>query len=411
MKIRQNILDEIVQDLSNKRHSILMGARQVGKTTLVKQLLALLKSEKKNCFYFTLEDPHILRDFNAHPEKLFDYTSTVDLTIEDTQLYVIIDEIQYLSDPTNFLKLLFDKYAPQLKIIATGSSAFYIDKNFKDSLAGRKKLIEVYPLDFEEFIAFKNQEDILNEYKRIRNNKNEKSSSEQLLRSLFNEFLTFGGYPAVVLESNFSEKRELLAEYVNSYIKKDILEANLKDDYKIFQLLTLLSHQAGALLNTHELANTLQVASGTMEKYLYLLKKGFHIQNVMPKFGNIRKELSKMPKVYFNDLGLRNHLCRNFEPIDSRPDKGVLIENYAYLRLKKKFGIDNLRFWRTIDGHEVDFVIEKDGGEGLAFEIKYNFAQFNEKKYTKFLETYPDYSLKVLSYQAQGNAENDIFLF
>jgi len=137
---------------------------------------------------------------------------------------------------------------------------------------------------------------------------------------------------------------------VNSYLKKDALEAGVRNELKFFQLTRILAQQTGGLINHHELANTLQMASSTVENYIYLMQKSFIVGLVTPFFANIRKELTKMSKVYFNDNGLRNALLGNFGRIDDRFDKGELLENYVYNRLKQKHGPDYIHFWRTADG-------------------------------------------------------------
>lgn len=408
---RENILEALKKHLSDKRHSILIGARQVGKTTVVKQLAAHLKQQNNKVVYLTFEDPGILADINSHPEKIFNYTFHPDNLKTKERLYIIIDEVQYAANPTNLLKLLYDKYETKVKIIATGSSAFYIDRNFKDSLAGRKKIFELYTLSFKEFLHFRKADDLLEEYNQMQKRINYKSLKEKQIRSFFNEYLNYGGYPAVVLENNITYKKELLAELINSYMKKDVLEANVREDLKFFNLVKILSHQTGDLVNQNELSNTLKTAVGTIDNYLYLLRKCFHIHLLPPKSGNIRKELTKMPKIYFNDLGMRNYLCNTFGLIEQRADKGALIENYAYIRLRELYGLDALRFWRTADGNEVDFVIEENLTKGKAFEVKFSESQFKPTKYKKFTEGYPDFNLKPLVYQRETKKALDLLVF
>lgn len=408
---RIQILESLKKHLSDKRHSILIGARQVGKTTVVKQLAAFLKSENKKVYYLTFEDPAILANINEHPENIFNYTDHPNDLSSRQRIYIIIDEVQYAKDPSNFLKLLYDKYENKVKIIATGSSAFYINRDFKDSLAGRKKIFELYTLSFKEFLQFKNSDELLDEYIKMQKRSTYTSLKEKQLRLYFNEYLNYGGYPAVVLEKNIGYKKELLAELVNSYMKKDIQEAAIREELKFFNLVKILSHQTGNLVNQHELSNSLKTAVGTIDNYLYLLSKCFHIHLLPPKSGNIRKELTKMPKIYFNDLGMRNYLCNTFNKIELRHDKGALIENYAYIRLRDMYGLDSLRFWRTADGNEVDFVIEENLNKGLAYEIKYSETQFKSSKYKKFKEAYTDYKLKLLVYEKETNKSLDLLLF
>ncbi len=400
--IRQEIIDAITEHLPDKRHSILIGARQVGKTTVIKQVAEQLLKKKERVYFLTFEDPTILKAINTHPEKIFDFTVHPDALAKKQRLYLLIDEVQYAENPTNFLKLLYDKYAGKVKIIATGSSAFYINRDFKDSLAGRKKIFELYTLDFDEFLQFKNGSALADELILMRKRSTYQSLKTSKINALFNEYLSYGGYPAIVLENNTQYKIEMLRELVNSYMSKDVLEADLKDELKFFQLARILASQTGELLNQNELANTLKLSVGTIDNYMYLLKKCFHVHLLAPKFTNVRKELTKMPKVYFNDLGLRNVLCQQFDNIDIRMDKGQLIENYVFTRLRKLYGTDSIKFWRTADGNEVDFIVEKKLDEGLAYEVKFSESQFKKSKYKKFEEAYKKFPLRPIVYNGEN---------
>ncbi len=394
---RAKALQILKNHLVKPQHTIIIGPRQIGKTTLVKQLATILKQQDELCYFLTFEDPTILDAINNHPENIFNYTQLPSELPDHKRLYLIIDEVQYAQEPSNFLKLLYDKYAPKLKIIATGSSAFYIDRSFKDSLAGRKKVFEFFPLAFDEFLHFKQEDKLVAEWELLLKRKDYQGPHKNKIDALFDEYLIYGGYPAVVLADTLQEKQELLAELVNSYLKKDALEAGVRDELKFFQLTRILAQQTGSLVNHHELANTLQMVSSTIENYIYLMQKSFIVQLVTPFFGNIRKELTKMPKVFFNDNGLRNALLNNFDRIDDRLDKGELLENYVYNRLKQKHGADYVHFWRTADGNEVDFVVTEKLNIGKAYEVKYNDAQFKPSKYKKFTAAYPDFALQCVS--------------
>lgn len=394
---RAKALQTLKDHLVKPQHTIIIGPRQIGKTTLVKQLAAILKQQDELCQFITFEDPAILEAINKHPENIFNYMHLPSEVPEYKRLYLIIDEVQYAQEPSNFLKLLYDKYAPRLKIIATGSSAFYIDRSFKDSLAGRKKVFEFSPLSFDEFLHFKQEDKLIAEWELLIKRKDYQGVHKNKIDVLFDEYMIYGGYPAVVLADTIQEKQELLAELVNSYLKKDALEAGIRDELKFFQLTRLLAQQTGSLVNHHELANTLQVVSSTVENYIYLMQKSFIVQLVTPFFGNIRKELTKMPKVFFNDNGLRNALLNNFDRLDDRLDKGELLENYVYNRLKKKYGADYVHFWRTADGNDVDFVALETLGKGKAYEVKYNDMQFKPSKYKKFIIAYPEFNLQCVS--------------
>jgi len=292
------------------------------------------------------------------------------------------------------LKLLYDEYSNRLKIVATGSSAFYIDKQFKDSLVGRKKIFQMGTLDFEEFLHFKGRNDLVNEVLQLKSKKKEKSIHQDLLWAYMDEFVNYGGYPAVVLENNIEDKLELLREIRDSYIKRDLLESGVSDETKFYRMLMLLASQSGNLLNVNEISNTLRITNATVENYLYVLQKCFHITLVKPFYINLRKELTKMPKVYIHDLGLRNILINYFSPLEQRADKGLVLENFCFRVLSEKFEQDQIKYWRTADGNEVDFIIETQYLKGFAVEVKFNEQEVKLSKYKKFIATYPNFPLE-----------------
>jgi len=297
--------------------------------------------------------------------------------------------------PVVCLKLLYDEYADRVKIVATGSSAFYIDKDFKDSLAGRKRIFQMPTLDFDEFLDFKDKPELLDDLSSMQKGEKQKSVYENMFWALLDEYLNYGGYPAVVLENDFEGKKELLKEIRDSYIKRDILESAVNDEEKLYRLLMVLASQSGNLMNVNELSNTLRINNSTVENYLYVLQKCFHISLVRPFYNNLRKELVKMPKIYLNDLGLRNILINYFAPIEQRADKGMLLENYAFRKLLEKHDPEQVRFWRTADGNEVDFVVETSFQKGYAVEVKFQEKETKLSKYKVFAAAYPDFPLKI----------------
>ena len=380
----------ISNHISKREFTILIGARQIGKSTLLKQLFEELKQKGEAVFFLNLDRKDILEELNQNPENLLKMCPLQ----SDKKIIVFIDEIQYLDDATNFLKLLFDEYSTQLKIVATGSSAFYIDRQFNDSLVGRKKIFQMGTLDFEEFLLFKNRVDLVNEILQLKSKKKSKSIQENLLWAYMDEFINYGGYPAVVLEENVEDKIELLREIRDSYIKRDVLESGITDETKFYRMLMLLASQTGNLLNVNEISNTLRISNATVENYLYVLQKCFHITLLKPFYANLRKELTKMPKVYINDLGLRNVLINYFSPLEQRADKGAVLENFSYRLLSERFEEDQIKYWRTADGNEVDFVIETSYLKGFAVEIKFSEQEAKTSKYNKFIQNYPDFPLE-----------------
>lgn len=372
----RQILPEAKKWLDKPEYIIFTGARQTGKTSILIMLKNLLEEKGKPVFYYNLENSAYLKLLNKHPYNIFEL-----IPQSKTKQFVIIDEIQYLDNPTNFLKLLYDERRNQLKVIASGSSSFYIDKKFKDSLVGRKILLELYPLNFDEFLVFNDQNDLLEQ-------KNKKLSvyyRKQLL-DLWQKYLTYGGYPKVVLAESDDAQRIILEDIVSAYIKKDIREAGIRNEDKYFALLKILAQQTGALVNSQELANTLNMAHKTVEEYLYVMKKSYQLAFIRPFYRNARKELTKMPKVYFYDLGLRNLLLNDFDSIDKRKDKGVYLENIAFQEfLRENEDLDKINFWHTQDKKEVDFVIADEG----AYEVKFDLKRVKDKKYQQFKKIYP----------------------
>ena len=288
----------IGKHFSKKEFTILIGPRQIGKSTMLRQMFEDLIKKGETAYFLNLDRKDILNDLNVNPENIF---KTCPI-LEDKKIIVFIDEIQYLDDATNFLKFLYDEYSHKIKIVATGSSAFYIDKQFKDSLVGRKKIFTMGTLDFEEFLHFKGRNDLVSEIALLKSKKKTKSIHDNILWAYMDEFMNYGGYPAVVLEDNIESKIDLLREIRDSYIKRDLLESGVTDQTKFYRMLMLLASQSGNLLNVNEIANTLRMTNATVENYLYVLQKCFHISLVKPFYNNLRKELTKMPKVYINDI-------------------------------------------------------------------------------------------------------------
>lgn len=403
--MQRKIISKLVNHLSQKEYTILVGCRQIGKSTILQQMHTTQLANGEQSFFITFEDIEILNAINLHPEKIFNYITKPK---DGKRVYLFLDEVQYAANPSNFLKYLYDTYGEQLKIVATGSSAFYIDRKFIDSLAGRKRIFNLYTLDFEEFLIFKQKQTLLDEWLKMKDDNSYLSVKGQEIRTYFDEYLVYGGYPRVVIENNTDEKKLLLQELVNTFVKKDIRESGVGNDIKFFQMFKILASQVGNLLNQHELSNTLKIAATTVDNYLYILQKCFHLQLISPLYGNTRKELTKMPKVYLNDNGLRNALLNQFQPMHDRLDKGQLIENTVYQRFRDLYGLDAIKFWRTAEGHEVDFIIEKEFNKGNAYEVKFNERGFRPSKYRKFAENYPNYPLQCIAYETETDAAKEL---
>ena len=377
----------IFKNLDTDEILLIKGARQVGKTTLLKRAAANLKEGDDKVFELTLEDPELLNDLNKHPENIFNF-----IPRSEERIYLALDEIQYLENPSNFLKYIFDVYGGKIKLVVTGSSAFYLDTKFKDSLAGRKKVVEIYPFSFSEFLEAKGERAMSAEVSQgfTPGTKRQILKPERkILHQYWMEFVQYGGYPRVVLESEPDEKKELLKELVQSFLRKDIYESGIREEEKFYKLVRLLASQAGQLLNVNELANTLDISKGTVSKYLYVLQKSYIIKICPPFYNNIRKELTKMPKFYFLDTGYRNSLLNSFELVGNRIDTGQVLESSVFTGLVKS-GVDDVKYWRTQNRKEIDFIV----GRKSAFEVKVSIRKYAPAKYKTFVNAYPDIDLQ-----------------
>jgi predicted AAA+ superfamily ATPase len=396
VKILKNrdVFDRILKFLNLPDIVILMGMRQTGKTSLLYLLIDYLleKKPESNIFYFSLDDPIIFNSFNKNAKELEIYLNNQKVNNRH-KIYILIDEIQYLDNPTNFLKYYHDNF-PNYKFIVTGSSTFAIREKFKDSLAGRKKIINVNPLTFKEFLEFKSRKFDnfldLNKISQIKKINVSKIEAEKLKTDL-REYLFFGGHPKIINIKGRELKIEELKDIYNSYIKKDIKDIGKIENINSYnQLIQILASQIGGLLNTQEISNTLNINQITLRKYIFLLENSFVIYSLKPFFKNKRKEISKMPKLYFEDVGIRNMIVNDFRKLDLRNDIGNLAENFVFNEINKKLKVtDELYFWRTVKKQEVDFVFKKDN-ELIPIEVKYK--NFKSPKITlgmkNFIENY-----------------------
>ena len=306
---------------------------------IVRELLMAHGVPPPGVFFFDM-DALDCGDVLASPSSLVDF-----MGVPEKLTYVFIDEVQRLDNPGLFLKGVHDLGLP-LKLIVSGSSSLGIRSKVRESLAGRKRVVRLGGLDWREY-----------------------SSVPGTGRGL-EDYLTFGGYPAVVLAEDPFEKRRLLLEYHQSYMDRDIDSFLRVDRLDVFRELTrILAFQSGSLVNLSEQASLLQVSRDMLKRYLALLEETFVVRRLLPFARNPRKEVSRMPKVYFSDCGWCNLAGAGFVPWVERPNRGPLLETSVEHWLRRRYPLAELRFWRSHSKAEVGFVVN-DGGRILAFEVK-----------------------------------------
>jgi len=357
--IPRKTYSELKKHLIKPEISLILGPRQSGKTTIMKELQQEIKNSGKLSAFFNLD---IIEDrqFFETQHNLLD---RIKKEIGPKPAVVFIDEISRLENAGLFLKGLYD-LKTNFKFIVSGSGSLELKANILEPLTGRKKIFYCFPLSFTEFITFKLKTNFENLPKALNLNPYQR-------QRLVNEYLNFGGYPKVVLASTYEEKNEALIEIFTSYLEKDIaLLLKVQKERAFENLVKILASQTGNLVNKNELSATLGITFKTLKRYLYFLEKTFVINLVNPFFRNARKELTKSPKVYFCDLGLLR-LAQGIIPLVGSQPNGSFFENACFLRLKELELLKPPQFWRTKSGAEVDFVIfSPKTGKPIPIEVK-----------------------------------------
>ena len=391
--IERDIIGKIKPFIKRKEAIIIKGMRQVGKTSLlllIKELLLEKYGIKENfIFFFDLERTAMRQDIDENPENLLKY-----IPKSKSKKYIFIDEIQYLDNPSNFLKIIVDHY-PNLKIFCTGSSSLDIKRKIQDSLIGRAVYFNLYPLNFFEFLNFKK------EYFSVEPANGQKKKLEKLL----NEYLTYGGFPAIVLERQEYLKQQMLKQYIDLYINKDIRSLVEIENINAFNnLAKIMSAQAGNLLNKKEISNTLNISAKTLNRYMDILCHTFIIFLLPPFFNNIRSRLTKMPKVYLYDLGIKNALVGNFSDVNFRSDNGAIFENFILLEILSYFEFKDLYFYRNTSQSEIDFIVDKK----FAIEVKYK--NYKEKRVFRVFDIFKNYNNYIVNLSFNYDAKNYKFI-
>lgn len=358
--ISQKIKDALFKD----KVVIVYGARQVGKTTLVKQILQQFPQKS---LYLNCDEPDIR-------QALTDRTSTeLKQFLGDSDL-VVLDEAQRVKNIGLTLKLLIDNY-PRMQVMATGSSSFDLSNEISEPLTGRKKEFHLFPFSIEELQSI---------------------YSNMEINRILEDRMIMGMYPEVI--EGGPEAGDKLKNLSQSYTYKDVLQyQNIKNPEVLVTLLQALALQVGSEVSYNELAETTGVNKKTVESYIQILEKAFVIFRLRPFSRNLRNELKKLRKIYFYDNGVRNALINNFNPLNLRGDKGALWENFM-ISERVKYNSNNFRnvnhyFWRTWGGKEIDLVEESEGGLH-GYELKFNKDSKIPKEWK---EAYPDSNFGVVN--------------
>ena len=364
--IHRQLQPKIMRLLGNRKAIVIMGARQVGKSTLLHEI------------FDTREDVLWMYGDDIDVQTFFrDITSARLRLFLEKKKFLIIDEAQRIPDIGLKIKLITDQI-PEVQVVVTGSSSFELASRVNESLTGRKREFQMFPLSFKEMAE---STDVLTEQRLIPHR------------------LVYGYYPEVV--TSVGDEREVLRELASSYLYKDILQLDgvTKPD-KLVTLMQALALQIGNIVSYRELSQLVGIDAKTVERYLDLLEKSYIVYRLGSFSRNLRNELKNGKKIYFYDIGIRNAVIGDFRAVKLRNDVGALWENFVLSERIEQIAYTrsfaHVRFWRTAEQKEID-VIEESDGQLSAIEIKWNSAKANTKVPAKFSEAYPDATFKVIT--------------
>jgi predicted AAA+ superfamily ATPase len=368
MILKRYVTDQIRADLNKGKIIILYGARQVGKTTVVKDILASIPQS----MYYNCDQSATAELFAEH--NLARLSSLV--AAYDT---IAIDEAQRVPGIGLSLKILIDAF-PSKNFLVTGSSSFDLAERIVEPLTGRHFTHVLFPISFGEIVA---------------------TTSSITLRESLEERMLFGSYPEVIVENDMHEKRRRIEHIASDYLFADVLTLSVVRDVGILRrLLQAVALQLGSEVSSSELANLLDIDRKTVIRYLDVCEKMFILFSLPSSRGNVRNAIAKQKKYYFYDLGIRNALINNFNTLTLRTDTGALWENLMVVERMKRNETQRTRpqysFWRSYQGHEIDLIEEIDGVRD-AYEMKYTDSTPSKKAQRVFMEEMHGNSLSVIN--------------
>ncbi|MHC3129854.1 MAG: ATP-binding protein [Candidatus Bathyarchaeota archaeon] len=384
----RDILTYLTKWLNRKEAYAIKGPRQSGKTTILKILQEKLK--KENVIFLNFEDPDILEAFETNPKE---YIKS--FMINHGKYYFLMDEYHYVKNSGKTLKLLYDTFE-NAKFIVTGSSSLELSDAMAKFLVGRVFFFELFQFSFHEFLTAKNPR-LANVYKEKNSQIKEfiingtltspkKDIFQKEFTPLLNEYLTFGGYPAVITAEDKETKKTILKNIYDTYVSKDIIQfLKISNPTKYRCITRTLAALTGNLMNYNELSSKCQSYYKETKQTIATLSETYIIKLIQPFHRNPITELKKNPKVYFIDTGLRNHMISNFNPLTKRVDSGAIIENHVLLSLRNSFPDKTINYWRTIAKAEVDFILRLNN-ELIPIEAKYR--TFKKPKISRSLRSF-----------------------
>jgi len=357
MYIERDLEKKIKGYLSAPEIISVVGARQAGKTTLLKHLQAGIRDSS----FLTFEDIEIRELFDL------DIKSFIELYIKPARV-IFIDEFQYSKKGGQGLKFIYDT-VPGRKLVISGSSSLDLTIKAVKHLTGRILSFTLYPFSFREALRSKDERLSKLFESALESGPIEPPLLERLQKH-YREFVIYGGYPRVATARSDEEKKEILRNIFQIYLLRDVKDIlGLVDDYKMLSLVKALALEAGQAISYNELANLTRQNASAVKRQMSFLEKTYIASFLRPYFRNKRTELVKNPKVYFLDTGLRNAVIRDFKPVTERQDKGALYENSVFSELLKKDR--SLKYWRTKSKAEVDFVVD----DRIPLEVKSSLSR------------------------------------
>ena len=380
MYYKRDLEEKIERYMETPEIIAVFGPRQVGKTTLLRELYRRVS----NPVFLTFEDIELKALFEE------DIKSFIALYVEPYD-HIFIDEFQYANTGGKQLKYIYD--TTEKKIFISGSSAMELSIQAVKYLAGRIFVLHLYSFSFGEFLRARDAK----LYDLYANAQREISPTlSQKISAYMEEYLVFGGYPRVIRAQSREEKKEILKNLLSIYLLRDIKEiARITDETRMYKLLKALSLQIGNVIVYNELSTLIGVNAPQLKTYLSIFEKAFLIRSVSPFFTNKRLEIVKNPEIFFLDMGLRNVIIKNFSALEDRVDKGAMLENFVFRELIER----DLKYYRTKNGAEVDFILD----DRIPIEIKSHLTSMKiSKSYHYFLEHYHPSGGYVLNYNENG---------